>query len=71
MDCSPPGSSVQEISQARILEWIAISLPLQGIFPTQGLTLIAGRLFTPEPLDGGVGGGFQTSIQYTREGLTG
>ena len=26
MDCSPPGSSVHEISQARILEWAAISL---------------------------------------------
>ena len=25
MDCSPPGSSVHGISQARILEWIAIS----------------------------------------------
>ena len=25
MDCSPPGSSVHEILQARILEWIAIS----------------------------------------------
>ena len=25
MDCSPPGSSVCEISQARVLEWIAIS----------------------------------------------
>ena len=24
MDCSPPGSSVREISQARILEWVAI-----------------------------------------------
>ena len=23
MDCSPPGSSVHRISQARILEWIA------------------------------------------------
>ena len=32
MDCSPPGSSVHGILQARILEWI-----LQGIFPTQGL----------------------------------
>ena len=38
MDCSPPGSSVHEILQARIMEWIAISL-LQGIFPTQGLNL--------------------------------
>ena len=26
MDCSPPGSSVNEIFQARILEWVAISL---------------------------------------------
>ena len=25
MDCSPPGSSVHEISQVRILEWVAIS----------------------------------------------
>ena len=25
MDCSPPGSSVHEIFQARILEWVAIS----------------------------------------------
>ena len=24
MDCSPPGSSVPGISQARILEWVAI-----------------------------------------------
>ena len=24
MDCSPPGSSVHEISQARMLEWVAI-----------------------------------------------
>ena len=24
MDCSPPGSSVHRISQARILEWVAI-----------------------------------------------
>ena len=38
MDCSPPGSSVHGISQARILEWVAISF-LQGIFPTQGSNL--------------------------------
>ena len=29
MDCSPPGSSVHEILQARILEWVAIS-PSRG-----------------------------------------
>ena len=26
MDCSPPGSSVSEILQARLLEWVAIPL---------------------------------------------
>ena len=36
MDCHPPGFSVHGISQARILEWVAI-FHLQGIFPTQGL----------------------------------
>ena len=34
MDGSPPGSSVHEILQARILEWVAIS-SLQGMFLTQ------------------------------------
>ena len=38
MDCSPPGSSVHGILQARILEWIAISFS-KGIFPTQGSNL--------------------------------
>ena len=37
VDCSPPGSSVHGISQARILEWVAISysgnLPNPGIEP--------------------------------------
>ena len=36
VNCSPPGSSVLGILQARILEWVAMPL-LQGIFPTQGL----------------------------------
>ena len=30
MDCSPPGSSVHGILQARILEWVAISFSTQG-----------------------------------------
>ena len=40
MDCSPPGSSVHGIFQARILKWIAIpfskgsSQPNPGIEPT-------------------------------------
>ena len=36
MDCSPPDSSVQGISQARRLEWVALSIS-RGIFLTQGL----------------------------------
>ena len=35
IDCSLTGSSVHGISQARILEWVAISFS-RGIFPTQG-----------------------------------
>ena len=34
-NCSPPGSSVHGILQARILEWVA-TLFLQGVFLTQG-----------------------------------
>ena len=35
MDCSPPGSSIHGIFQARVLEWVAIAFS-RGIFPTQG-----------------------------------
>ena len=41
MDCSPPGSSIHGILQARILEWVAFPSP--GIFPTQGP--LSGRLY--------------------------
>ena len=34
-DCSPPGSSVHGIFQARILEWVAISSP--GDLPNSGI----------------------------------
>ena len=33
MDCSPPGSSVHGILQARILEWVAISYPWGSSWP--------------------------------------
>ena len=39
MDCSPPGSLVHGILQARILEWVAMPALLQGIFLTQELNL--------------------------------
>ena len=35
MDCSPPGSSVHRILQARILEWVAIPSP--GDLPNPGI----------------------------------
>ena len=38
VECSPPGSSVHGILQARILEWVAISFS-RGSSPTQGLNL--------------------------------
>ena len=35
MDCSPPGSSLYRIVQARILEWIA--MPSPGVLPNPGI----------------------------------
>ena len=50
MDCSPPGSSVHEISQRRILEWVAIpppgDLPKLGIECTSASPELGGRFFT-------------------------
>ena len=43
MDCSPPGSSVYGIFQARILECIAISFSRE-FFPTQGLNMCIERV---------------------------
>ena len=36
MHCCPPGSSVHGISQARTLEWVAISSSRGSTYPTQG-----------------------------------
>ena len=44
MDCSPPGSSVHEIFQARILEWTAISF-FRGSSPAW-VSCSAGGFFT-------------------------
>ena len=48
MDCSPPGSSLHGILQARILEWVAI-LFSRGSSPPRDqsqVSRIAGRFFT-------------------------
>ena len=54
VDYSPPGSSVHGISQARILEWVAISysrdLPNPGIEPASLVTpALTGGFLTTEP----------------------
>ena len=38
MDCNPPGSSVYVISQARILEWVAIFSPKD--LPNPGIKIV-------------------------------
>ena len=51
MDCGPPGSSVHGISQARMVEWVAIFFSRGSSRPrdqTQGFC-IAGGFFTAEP----------------------
>ena len=52
MGCSPPGSSVHGILQARILEWVAISFS-RGSSQSRDWTQasrIVGTFLTPEPL---------------------
>ena len=46
--CSPPGSSVHEIFQARILEWVAISFSRGSSQPRDGtqVSCTVGRSFT-------------------------
>ena len=40
MDCSPPGSSVHGILQARILEWFAISFSRVSALPRDGTCIL-------------------------------
>ena len=51
MDCSLPGSSVHEIFQARVLEWVAISFSRGSSGPRMELMspALADRFFTTEP----------------------
>ena len=47
MDCSPPGSSIHGILQARILEWVAISISRRSSWPRDQTQVshITGRRF--------------------------
>ena len=54
MDCSPPGSSVHGILQARILEWVTMPFSRGSSQPKDRThvfcsSCIAGRFFTAEP----------------------
>ena len=48
LDCSMPGSSVLEVLQARILEWVAICFSRGSSWPRDwtGVSCITGRFFT-------------------------
>ena len=50
MDCSPQGSSVHEILQARILEWVAMPSSRGSLQPRDwtliSFLVLAGRFFT-------------------------
>ena len=62
MDCRPPGSSVHGISQARILDWVAISFCRGSSWPRDWtyISCVAGRFFTTASLPG-------KPLQYTLE----
>ena len=54
IDCSPPDSSVHGISQARTLEWVAVSFSRDSFQPRNWpqvscISCIAGGFFTTEP----------------------
>jgi len=51
MNCSPPGSSVHGIFQARILEWVAIAYSRGSSLPgDQPVSpALAGRFYTTVP----------------------
>ena len=61
MDCSP---TVHGISQARVLEWVAISFSSGSSQPRDGthVSCIAGESFTAEPLGKPQAGGMHTNI---------
>ena len=50
MNCSPPGSSIHGIFQARILEWVVMSSSSESSWPIEPASLaLPGRFFTTAP----------------------
>ena len=72
MGCSPPGSSVHGILQARILDWVAISFSRGSSRPRDWNwvscdSCIAGWFFTNEPQRKSVGPNINISNCYCRK----
>ena len=75
MDCSPPGSSVHGILQARILEWVAISFSRgssqprdKTLYPTLQAVSLPSELSGKNGVDGSTGKAeIDTDIENTQE----
>ena len=69
MDCSPPVSSVHGISQARILEWVAVPFSRGFSRPRDGahVPALAGECFTTEPPGKGYKKNFNLDLIYFLE----
>ena len=70
MDCSPPGSSARGISQARTLEWVAISSSRGSSQPKLLSPALAGRFLSTE-LPGKLKGLKQKSVTLKKGQLEG
>ena len=74
MDCSPPGFSVQQIFQARILEWVALSSSMGSFWPRSWTPIsmspvLACRFFTTSATRFFTSSATET-LCYTEEGST-
>ena len=49
MDCSPPGSSIHGILQAKILEWIAVPSSRGSSWPSDGIRVLESVIFPRRP----------------------
>ena len=78
LDCSPPGSSIHGIFQARILEWVAMPFPRRSSQPRDWTRVshIVGRCFTVWAVAGSIpgsgrspGGGHGNPLHYSCLGI--
>ena len=72
LDCSPPGSSVYAITQAKILEWVAFPFSWRSSQPrdqTCVSCILAGRFFTTETPGNlkGIDANFNLEKEFVKE----